>query len=243
MRRIAMGIQRFVVDAAQPFCIPVTHQGDSRVYDLREPLRTITAAHRGEFALVSPFIVRHGHYSTITGAGLREGCGAGTFRGQPLQLPLGTVCATNDKHIVAPIITKHFGGPNGHATPGASIASPLGTVTAKDHHALTAAFLVKYYGTSSTADVQLPLPTVTTHDRFGLVTVRGEQYRIVDIGMRMLQPRELFTAQGCRKDYKINLSHAGRQLTKSDQTRLAGNMVPPQFSAALARVNCLGGVA
>jgi DNA (cytosine-5)-methyltransferase 1 len=68
------GDPRYVIGAAEPFIMPVTHQGDAdRVHGIDEPLRTITAANRGELALVEPFIVRHGHYSTITGAGLRSG--------------------------------------------------------------------------------------------------------------------------------------------------------------------------
>src|SRR6185503_19747662 len=93
---------------------PLTHgrrgdgSKDSRVHGLDEPVRTITGANRGELALVEPFIVRHGHYSHRTGAGLRLGCGAGTFRGQPLRAPLATVYATNDKHLVMPLVTKHY---------------------------------------------------------------------------------------------------------------------------------------
>lgn len=109
-----------------------------------------------------PFIVRHGHYSTITGAGLRDGCGAGTFRGQPLSDPLATVCATNDKHLVAALVTKHYGGMVGHRPD-----RPLGAITAQDHHALTAAWLTKFYGTGIGSSMELPLPTVTANGRGG----------------------------------------------------------------------------
>lgn len=170
--RIAKGLQRYVFGAAEPFIIPVTHQGDSRVHGIREPLRTVTAARRGEFAYVEPFIVRHGHYSTITGAGLYEGCGAGTFRGQPLGIPLSTVCATNDKHLVTPIITKHFGSParddgGGGVVLGHEVTRPLGAVTARDHHSLTAGFFTKFYGTSVGAPMTAPLPTITANGKGG----------------------------------------------------------------------------
>ena len=201
----------------------------------------------------SPFIVRHGHYSTITGAGLREGCGAGTFRGQPLQLPLATVCATNDKHLVCPIITKHYGGVVGHRAD-----QTLGTVTTRDHHALSVAllergdvsrraeqvraFLVKYYGAgpSQTQSLFEPLHTVTTKARFGLVMVHGEPYEIVDIGMRMLQPHELFAAQGFPASYVIDAPFNGRKLNKTEQTALAGNSVCPQVSEAIVAANVFG---
>jgi len=201
---------------------------------------------------VEPFVIRHGHYSTITGAGLREGCGAGTFRGQPLDQPLATVCATNDKHLVVPFVTKHYGGVVGHP-----VTSCLGTVTARDHHALSAAhlapasavasekvraFLVKYYGASSSQQQSLfePLHTVTTKARFGLVIVRGEAYEIVDIGMRMLAPNELFAAQGFPSTYRIAPVVNGKPLTKTAQIRCAGNAVCPPVAAAIVAANLAG---
>lgn len=276
LRRIAKGLERYVFGNGEPFVIPVTHQGDARVHSIREPMRTITAAHRGEYSLVEPFIVRHGHYSTITGAGLREGCGAGTFRGQPLSDPLATICATNDKHLVCPVITKHFGGPNGHATPGTDVRAPLAAITAKDHHGLTAAFLTKYYGTAVGADARAPVPTITAHaggghlgevraflmkyhggesgsrrsmslfdpvrtidtaNRFALVMIHGEPYEIVDIGTRMLEPHELFAAQGFPPTYDIRPLFRGKPISKTVQTELVGNSVSPPPATALVAAN------
>ena len=270
LRRIAAGIQRYVVDAAEPFV--VSYYGQSVGRSLLDPLPTATT--RDRFGLVTPFLVRHGHYSTKTGAGLREGCGAGTFRGQSLETPLGTVCATNDKHLVCPIITKHYGGMVGHP-----VDRTLGTVTAKDHHALTSAFLTKFYGTSTGASCYSPVPTITagggkggghlaevraflmkyhggerqrvmaldepmrtvdTANRFGLVLVAGQPYRIVDIGMRMLQPHELFAAQGFPADYEIAPEFNGKPLTKTAQIALAGNSVCPQVAEAVVAANVLG---
>lgn len=285
LQRIAAGLRKFVFDAADPFIIPLTHQGDRRAHSIHEPVRTITGANRGELALVEPFIVRHGHYSTITGAGLREGCGAGLFRGQQLTMPLATVCATNDKHLVVPIIAKGYGGPNGHQTPGQDARTPLGSVTTKDHHQLAVAWLTKMYGSAKAgASVRLPMPTVTagggrggghvaqcmafltkyysggqkakdaqqqslfdpvhtvtTKARFGLVVIHGIEYQLVDIGIRMLQPHELFAAQGFPPDYDITCERTfGKPLTKTQQTELAGNAVPPQWSHALVAAN-IGG--
>ncbi len=214
--RIAMGVRRFVIDAQQPF------------------------------------IVRHGHYSTRTGAGLIPGCGAGVFRGQSLEQPLATVCATNDKNLVMPHLLKHYGGMVGH-----ELTRPIGTVTAIDHHSLSAsllrhagtagdggrggqvfAFLQKYYGTPSNGqDVRTPLHTVRTKDCFSLVEVAGEQYRIDDIGMRMLSPIELYRAQGFPSTYKIERDDEGKPFTKKAQTKLAGNSVCPDVARALVSAN------
>lgn len=220
--RIAAGIRKFILEAEAPYIRP-------------------SVAHNNQYLeLVEPFLVRHGHYSRKTGAGLIAGRGAGTFRGQPLREPIATICATNDKHLIAPIITKHYGGPNGHATPGQSVDAPLGTVTAKDHHALVVAFLMKYYGASGDAQGQqlgLPLHTVTTKSRFALVTVHVELYRIVDIRMRMLAPKELFAAHGFPKDYNIRPTIDGAPITVGDQIRLVGNSVPPVMAELLVRAN------
>ena len=79
--------------------------------------------------------------------------------------------------------------------------------------------------------------TVTTKDRFGLVTVRGEEYAIVDIGLRMLSPRELYTAQGFPASYRIDADASGKPFTKTAQVRMCGNSVCPPLSEALVRAN------
>ena len=261
-RRIAEGIRRFVIGAAQPFVIPLTHQGDTRVHDLAQPLRTVTGAHRGELALVAPSLIQRSW-------GEREG-----QRPRCLYIarPLGTIVAGGVKHaLVAAFMTKHYGGVVGHP-----VQLTLGTVTARDHHSLTTAFLtkfqqnsrgqaadqplhtvmagaprfaevraflVKYYGatTGQEQQVSLPLHTVTARARFGLVvTVAGEDYEIADIGMRMLVPRELFAAQGFPATYRIDPAVDGRPLTKTAQIRCAGNSVCPPVAEAIVAANLLG---
>src|SRR5690606_15640284 len=91
-------------------------------------------------------------------------------------------------------------------------------------------------------DPAAPMGTVTTRDRFGIVTVEGEPYQIVDIGMRMLTPRELFKAQGFPPDYEIETGvfedGERRPLTKTAQVRMCGNSVCPPIAAALVSANC-----
>jgi len=99
------------------------------------------------------------------------------------------------------------------------------------------AFLIKYYGTDQDPRLDGPLGTVTTKDRFGLVTVMidGEEYVIVDIGMRMLTPRELFNAQGFPPDYIIDRDANGAPITKTAQVAKCGNSVCPPMAEALVR--------
>ena len=81
------------------------------------------------------------------------------------------------------------------------------------------------------------MPTQTSHDRFGLVTVYGTQYRICDIGLRMLTPRELFDAQGFPHDYIIDRDADGHPYPRKDQVARCGNAVCPPIPTALVRAN------
>lgn len=258
-RRIAAGIRRFVIEAAEPFIVTLTHQGGERGRSVSAPLPTVTAAHRGELALVSPTLIQ-------TSWGERQGQAP---RVPGLHKPLGTVVAGGAKHaLVAAFLSKHFGGVVGHG-----VERPLGTVTARDHHALTTAWLTKFYGTATGSSCEAPMPTVTagawgghmaevraflvkyystgsqqqdllgplhtvtSKARFGLVEIHGEQYVITDIGMRMLQPHELFAAQGFPDDYEIAPEFNGRPLTKTAQIALCGNAVCPQVAEAIVAAN------
>lgn len=80
--------------------------------------------------------------------------------------------------------------------------------------------------------VDAPCPTVTTKDRFGLVFVHvdGEPYVIVDIGMRMLRPKELARAQG----FAPSTIMTG---TATSQVARIGNSVPPDLAYAVANAN------
>lgn len=129
--------------------------------------------------------------------------------------------------------------------------TPAKTITTGGHHALLGcelsdedragaervhAFLIKYYTTGTTGQtLNEPLHTAKSKDCFGLVTVLG--LPIVDIGMRMLTPRELFRAQGFPESYIIDHGPDGKPLTKTAQTRMCGNSVCPPVAEALVRAN------
>jgi len=102
-----------------------------------------------------------------------------------------------------------------------------------------AAFLISYYGTENISACDDPAPTVTTKDRLGLVTVfvKGTPYVIVDICLRMLQPHELYRAQGFPASYIIDKGADGKPFTKTQQVHMCGNSVSPPPMAALARAN------
>lgn len=258
LRRIARGVMRYVVNAAEPFIVPITHTGDLRGHPVSEPLRTITTAHRGEQALVAPTLVSVAHGDS---GGRREHRfdeptgvvqpGGGKYAlvaaflaqhntgmvGHGAQEPVSTIVGKGcTQGVVAAALTKF----KGTCPDGQPVDAPLATVQAGgQHHALVAAFLQKYYGTGQDPRLAEPLHTVTTKDRFGVVTVEidGQAWTIADIGMRMLTPRELFNAQGFPADYVIAPVVDGKPLTKTAQIRMCGNSVSPPVAKALVRAN------
>lgn len=117
------------------------------------------------------------------------------------------------------------------------IDKPLGTVTTVDKSRLVTAFLLKYYGADIGQSLNAPLHTITSKDRFGLVRIQGEEYRIIDIGMRMLQLHELFKAQGFPDDYIIDSDYTGKKYPKTKQVARCGNAVPSPFAEALVKAN------
>ena len=166
--------------------------------------------------------------------------------------PLHTISAGGTHHgWVTAFMERQFG-----ASVGQAIDEPAPTITAggggksslvelklspeHEEGALrVAAFLISYYGTENVSGCSNPAPTITTKDRLALVTVmvKGTPYVIVDICLRMLQPHELYRAQGFPADYIIDKGADGRKFTKTEQVHMCGNSVSPPPMAALARAN------
>jgi len=249
MRRIARGVKRYVLDNARPFIVPVTHHGADRCNSIDEPIRTVTGAHRGELALVAPSLMVNtsGH------------------SGSDMLSPIPTITTGGHHALVAAFLAQHNGGATGHEATeplstitqagtqqqlvtshllklrnncdGQACDEALHTVCLGGHFGEVRAFLMAYYGTDQAPQLDNPLPTCTSHDRFGLVTIQGVDYQIVDIGMRMLSPRELFRAQGFPDSYVIDPQHNGKSLSKTAQTRCCGNSVCPPVAEAIVRAN------
>ncbi len=189
-----------------------------RGQEVTNPILTLDTSNR--YALTCAFIAKHfgGNYN---------GSGA------PTGTPLPTITGKDHNAVV----TSHLIQLNNNCD-GQKVNTPLNTITAgAGHFGEVRAFLLKYYGTGEGQDIATPLGTITTKDRFGLVTVQGQEYQIIDIGMRMLEPHELYAAQGFPPDYKINFDVNGKKYPKSAQVARCGNSVPPPFAEALVRAN------
>jgi DNA (cytosine-5)-methyltransferase 1 len=166
----------------------------------------------------------------------------GVKAGRSAEDPLSTVTLSGShQQVVTSNLVKLRGGEDSHVgSCGIPVDEPMHTICASGTHmAEVRAFLLKYYGTDQDPQLAEPLHTVTTKDRYGLVTVmiEGEEYVIVDIGMRMLTPRELFNAQGFPADYIIDVDAHGKPITKTAQVAKCGNSVCPPLSEALVRAN------
>jgi DNA (cytosine-5)-methyltransferase 1 len=188
-----------------------------RVRPLDAPAPTITAQ-GSQGALAAAFLARHygGHEND----------------GAQLEMPLPTV-TTQDHHA---LVASHLTKLKGTSKDGLPLTVPMHTIQAGgQHYAEVRAFLVSYYGQGTGQQLALPMRSVTTHDRFGLVTVEGVDYAIVDIGMRMLLPRELFRAQGFPDSYIIDPLFRGKPLSKTGQVKMCGNSVSPYCAEALVK--------
>lgn len=294
LRRIAKGIQKYVIENPKPFIVQVNHSGakwdyctsaqkplatitskhgfgivtpvisqigqtggGDRLHDIQEPLSTIVS--KAEHMLVTPHLIQY-HSETKHSE----------HRGQSLEEPIMTLDGSNRYGLVAAFLSKYFAG--GYTGAGAEVSKPTPTVTAIDHNAIVTShllqlnnhcdgramdkpiptivagpghwgevrtFLMTYYGNGEDTGQRLdePLRTITAKDRFGIVTIHGQDYQIIDIGMRMLEPKELYKAQGFPDDYIIDKDYTGKAYPKSAQVARCGNAVPPPFSEALVRAN------
>jgi DNA (cytosine-5)-methyltransferase 1 len=216
------------------------------IFDRDKPLaeKTLARVHRGLKTFVlearDPFVVtgEDGRpfvpYLVHRSNGERVGQAPRIY---DVRKPLGTVVAQGEKHaLCVAFLAKHYGG-NESTRGGSALDKPIDTITTVDHHSLVTAFLIRYNGTSVGQSLCEPLSTIDTHDRFGLVTVtiRGQAYRVDDIAMRMLTPRELYRAQGFGDEYRIDPEWNGKPLSKTAQVRMCGNSVCPPIAAAVVR--------
>ena len=278
-RRIAHGVMRYVVNAEQPFIVRrngelapfITygqHGGLNR--SIRDPHHTIAASRKDTNGLVTAFL-SHFYGSDKVGGGGEAGEPLGTVR-----------AGGKHHAIVTAHVEQANGGPRNKRSAGRSAGRPLSTVTTTggqqrivqttmveadalppemmDRATMVAAFLVKYYGTggeneaSQIQAVDRELDTITTKARFAVVTVTidATTYVIVDIGLRMLTPRELANAQGFPPDYVLdpecwyttkpskkfpNGQRKFGRLPKALQISAIGNSVCPPVARALVAAN------
>lgn len=196
-RRMFLGVKRHVVGAARPFLVSITHHGSERVYSADDPLRTVTCAHRGEFALGD---------AELRAAPYLFGCGG--RRGQSpalgVEQPAPTMTGKADAWLATPFLTKFRAG-----SVGGSLEDPLPTVTA--NHFLkkpggavplgvVAPVIVRTDNTgakfSGVADPQTPLRTVTGAGGFAVSSAFLTRQFGTAIGRSLDDPHPTVMAEG-----------------------------------------------
>ena len=259
MERIARGLKKFVIDNAEPFIVPIGYgerKGqEPRVHDIKNPLPTIVSS--GKHYLCAPALIQYhsetskrevrgqeitdpimtvdgsNRYGLVTSFIQKYYGGNYQGNGSDVKEPLHTITTLERNSLCAVNLIQM----NNHCD-GRDVREPIPTITAGDgHFGEVRAFLIKYYGQGTGQDIKDPLDTVTAQDRFGLVTVNGVDCQIVDIGLRMLEPRELYGCQGFPDDYIIDHDYTGKEYKRSEQVRRCGNAVCPPIPAALVRTN------
>ena len=256
MARIARGLKKFVLENPEPFIIQCNHGGKRRPNNIKEPMPTITGKHGygiveptlapymgtnttnhpggsckepihtittgNQQCVISPLLIQY-HSETVQGE----------VRGQTIDDPVMTVDSSNRYGLVTSFLSKFY-----KSGTGQDLREPLHTITTSPgHFGEVRAFLTKYYGTGTGQSVKDPLDTITAQDRFGLVVIAGTEYQIVDIGLRMLEPSELYGCQGFPEDYIIDHDYTGKRYPRSEQVRRCGNAVCPPIPAALVKSN------
>ena len=235
--------------------------------ELSEPVPTITAGGKSErpagsphaLGVVSAFLAQyHGEQSgkEVRGQAVSEPimvvdssnryglCAVNLLKnysgvvGQKADAPAGTVTAADHHSLVACSLMRQFG-----TSTGQKATEPMNTVMpgGSGKTGIVAAFLDKYYGSEEHgAALDNPMATATSKEHMSLVLIKidGVEYAISDIGMRMLQPRELYRAQGFPENYVIDFEYKGKPLPKSAQVHMAGNSVCPPVAAAIVAANC-----
>jgi DNA (cytosine-5)-methyltransferase 1 len=230
LKRIARGLQKFVVENPDPFVLKKknttsymiqyhseTTKGGVRGQTIDQPILTIDSSPR--YGLVTAFISKNYAGQSRSVASDLNDC-------------LHTVTARQCHSLVEVSLLKQ----QHSAEVDKYMLKYYGKTVFGDKQP-DSSFLIKYYGQGTGQPIDQPLDTVTSRDTFGLVTIKGIEYKIIDIGLRMLEPHELFAAQGFPPNYIIDRDCNGKSYSKSKQVARCGNAVPPPFAEALVRAN------
>ncbi|MEI2299321.1 DNA cytosine methyltransferase [Ensifer sp. MJa1] len=195
LRRTARGVMRYVVDAAKPFIVPITHSGADRVHSVEEPLRTLTTAHRGEMSVAVPSLA-----PLIMGVGGR----AAQTEIRDLRDPLGAGTTKEDRVVMAATMTAYYGGEQGERRKQ-DIQEPLQSFVTEPRHAVIGAFLAQHNSdpredgrkvARKGRSVDEPLAAITTSPQVGVSAVFMAQHNTGEPGRPIDEPMSTIVARG-----------------------------------------------
>ena len=211
------------------------------------PLSTIVT--KAEHCAVAPLLISY-HSETSN----KE------VRGQNVEEPVRTIDTSNRYGMVSAFLTKFY-----KTGTGQSMFEPIHTITTSPGHfgqvsvvtvnldelieagiseevaqkcTWVSQFIIEYYGSGTGQQLDNPLHTIVTKDRFALITILGNQYVLLDIYLRMLTAEELKLAQGFPADYIIDRDYRWRKYPVAEQVKRIGNSVVPIMAAVLVKANC-----
>lgn len=239
MRRVARGVDKFVIRSASPFLVIVNHAGEFRGQGLAAA--TLTKYYNGDHnqdAAAPLHTITTRDREGVTVANLSKFYGG--VVGAAASDPLPTVTAVDHNALQTAHMVKMKG-----TNLGGQAQDPLQTITAGGgHHGVVATRIVK---AEPGADLQNWPKIRAALNEFCdyhledteviLFSIGGAWYFMADIGLRMLTPRELYQANGFPDDYKIDRDYTGKEYGKTKQVARCGNAVPPPFATALVRAN------
>lgn len=267
MARVARGMKRYVLDSEKPFLVSIAHgdSGGRREYPLDEPFGVVTAGWISH-AVVAPNLMTMRNsgkpfngadepISTVTATGAQQSPVMafisrqfGTSTGHGAGAPLGTVTADGGgkSALVAPYLSAYYG-----VDQDTPMDEPVHTLTTKPRFGHVEALIDLPPFTSDQEDRAREVAAfLRSHGfwderEFVTLEIAGMTFVIVDIGMRMLTPRELFNAQGFPPDYIIDGVWEGEgedrrfaEFPKNVQVSCCGNSVSPPPYAAIVAANC-----
>ena len=259
MRRIIRGVDKFSIKAPEPFLVVVNHAGGFRGQNVHEPLQTITAKHG--YGVAAPVMIQYhteqsekmrGQGATepimTIDASNRYGLAAASLvkyygndqHGQKISDPLHTVTAKDREGLTIAHMVKMKG-----TNLGSSMSEPVQTITAGGgHFGVVNTTVVKAEPNADLKHWPEIRELLNTYCGYHLgpedvilFRIDGVSYFMADIGLRMLTPRELYSANGFPPDYIIDRDYKGNSYGKSKQVARCGNAVPPPFATALVRAN------
>lgn len=243
-----------------PYIVPIGYgERDGqlpRVNNVQDPIGTLVASGRKHY-ICSPLLIQYHSEATKNGV-----------RGQQVTDPIQTIDTSNRYGLVMSHLTKFYKSGSGQSlfdpvhtittSPGhfgtvSILAVPVEELldsldkSIRDQNEVNdiiqkctwvSQFIMEYYGCGTGQSLNDPLHTIVTKDRFALVTVLGNEYAIMDIFLRMLNPEELKRGQGFPEDYIIDHDYNGNKYPVSKQVARIGNSVVPIMAQKLVEANC-----
>lgn len=214
-RRIARGLDKFVIKESKPFILPIGYgerNGQKpRVQDIEKPVSTVVSSCKQY--LCTPYLTKFQQHSrgqsiispfdTIMPGATRFGLMAPYFatlkfnnKASDIKSPLTTITSVNCHYLIAPALIQYHSETVKADVRGQSLDKPIMTVDSSPRYGVFIPYLSKYFGGVVGADVQSPMPTVTAIDHNALsMPFLTQYYSGADHANTVCNPLQTITVQ------------------------------------------------